>query len=145
VVAATKSTADMTATPGLWFAHFSLWKNLRDLFHYDSASFSRWLLNSLCYAGLGALGGTVISAMAGFGLAKYRFPGREAVFALILGGVLVPPTLLALPLYLLESKVNLTNTYWGVLLPSMISPFGVYLARVYATISVPDELLEAGR
>jgi len=145
MVAATKSTADLTATNGLWFAHFSLWRNLRDLFHYDGSLFSRWLLNSLIYAGLGALGGTLISAMAGYGLAKFRFPGREAVFALILGGVLIPATLLALPLFLLESKLGLTNTYWGVLLPSLISPFGVYLARVYATISVPDELLEAGR
>ena len=145
IVAATKSTADMTATNGLWFAHFGLWRNLRDVFHYDGSLYSRWLLNSVIYAGLGALGGTLISAMAGYGLAKFRFPGREAVFALILGGVLMPATLLALPLFLLESKLGLTNTYWGVLLPSLISPFGVYLARVYATISVPDELLEAGR
>jgi len=148
VVASTKSTPDLVSTHGLWFAHFQLFKNIGDVFSYDSGLFSRWLLNSLIYAGLGALGGTMIAAMAGFGLAKYRFPGREAVFALILGGVLVPPTLLALPIYLLESKLHMTNTYWGVLLPSMIvsgGPFGVYLARVYAEISVPNELLEAGR
>jgi len=145
VVAATKTTADLTATNGLWFAHVNFGQTLRDLFHYDDALFSRWLLNSFGYAGLGALGGTLVSAMAGYALAKYRFPGREAAFALVLGGVLMPPTLLALPLFLLESKLSLTNTYWGVLLPSLITPFGVYLARVYAAISVPDELLEAGR
>ena len=59
--------------------------------------------------------------------------------------MLVPGTALALPLYLLMSKVSLTNSYWSVLLPSIVSPFGVYLARVYASSAVPDELLEAAR
>jgi multiple sugar transport system permease protein len=59
--------------------------------------------------------------------------------------VLVPPTTLALPLYLLMSKVNITNTYWAVLLPSLLNPVGVYLARVFATASVPNELIDAAR
>jgi multiple sugar transport system permease protein len=52
---------------------------------------------------------------------------------------------LALPLFLMMSAVNLTNTYWSVLLPSLVSPFGVYLSRIYAAASVPDELIEAAR
>ena len=83
--------------------------------------------------------------MAGYGLAKYVFPGREVVFNIILAGVLVPATALALPLFLLFSKVDLTDTFWAVLLPSIVSPFGVYLARIYAAASVPDELLESAR
>ena len=67
------------------------------------------------------------------------------MFSVILGAILVPVTALALPLYLLMSKVGLANTYWSVLLPSMVSPFGVYLSRIYASASVPDELLEASR
>ena len=67
------------------------------------------------------------------------------MFSVVLGGVLVPGTALAIPLYLLLSKVGLANTYWSVLLPSMVSPFGVYLSRVYATAAVPDELLAAAR
>jgi multiple sugar transport system permease protein len=63
----------------------------------------------------------------------------------VLGGVLVPATALALPLFLIFSQVNLTNTYWAVFLPSLVSPFGVYLARIYAAASVPDELIEAAR
>ena len=59
--------------------------------------------------------------------------------------MLVPGTALALPLYLLMSKVSLTNTYWSVLLPSIVSPFGVYLSRIYAAASIPDELIEAAR
>ena len=64
---------------------------------------------------------------------------------MVLSGVLVPATALALPLFLIFSQVGLTNTFWAVFLPSVVSPFGVYLARIYAASSVPDELLEAAR
>jgi multiple sugar transport system permease protein len=67
------------------------------------------------------------------------------MFGVILAGVLVPATALALPLFLLLSEVDLTNTYWAVFLPSLVSPFGVYLSRIYAAGAVPDELIEAGR
>jgi len=83
--------------------------------------------------------------MCGYALAKYGFRGREAVFNVVLSGVLVPATALALPLFLIFSQVGLTNTFWAVFLPSIVSPFGVYLARIYASSSVPDELLEAAR
>ena len=53
--------------------------------------------------------------------------------------------MIALPLYFLLNSVGLTGTYWSVLLPSMVSPFGVYLARIYAKDSIPDEVLEAAR
>lgn len=83
--------------------------------------------------------------MAGYALAKYAFPGREATFNLILAGVLVPATALALPLFLLFSRAHAVDTFWSVFLPSIVSPFGVYLARIYAAASVPEELLEAAR
>ena len=88
---------------------------------------------------------TILAGMCGYALAKYRFRGRELLFNVVLGGVLVPATALALPLFLLFSQVQLTNTFWAVFLPSIVSPFGVYLARVFAEASVPDELLEAAR
>jgi multiple sugar transport system permease protein len=58
---------------------------------------------------------------------------------------MVPATALALPLYLMKSKVGMANTYWSVLLPSLVSPFGVYLSRVYAAAAVPDAIIEAAR
>jgi multiple sugar transport system permease protein len=103
------------------------------------------MLNNIMYAGLGALLATVIAGMCGYALAKYRFPGRELLFNIVLGGVLVPATALALPLFLIFSQISLTNTFWAVFLPSLVSPFGVYLARIYAAASVPDELIEAAR
>jgi len=103
------------------------------------------MLNSVIYAGGGALAATLLAAAAGFALAKYKFRGRELLFSLVLGGVLVPATVLGLPLYLMVSKVGIANTYWSVLLPSMVSPFGVYLSRIYAEAAVPDDLLDAAR
>ena len=76
---------------------------------------------------------------------QVRFPGRTVMFNVLLAGVLVPGIVLAIPQYLLLAKVGLTNTYWSVLLPSIISPYGIYLARIYAAAAVPDALLEAAR
>lgn len=145
IIAATKNQGDLYGTFGLWFANFNLFSNLQLLFTYDNSIYLSWLLNTVLYAGVGALVGTVIASMAGYALAKYVFAGRNVIFAVVLGAILVPVTALALPLYLLMSKVGLSNTYWSVLLPSMVSPFGVYLSRIYAAASVPDELMEASR
>jgi multiple sugar transport system permease protein len=145
-VSATKTGRDLVTTFGLWFGpHFNLFANLQFLFTYNDGIYLRWLLNTLIYAGIGAVVGTVLASMAGYALAKYSFAGRTFVFSIVLGSVLVPSMTLALPLFLMMSKVNLTNTYWSVLLPSLVSPFGVYLSRVYAAASVPDELLDAAR
>jgi multiple sugar transport system permease protein len=146
VVSASKPRSELTTATGLWFGDsFVLPQNVAETLTFDDALFLRWMLNSVIYAGLGGAIATLIAAMAGYGLAKYVFPGREAVFNVILAGVLVPTTALALPLFLLFAQVGATNTLWSVLLPSCVSPFGVYLARIYAASSVPDELLEAAR
>ena len=146
IVASSKTLADVSSTNGLWFSsQFELFTNVGNLLTYDSGIFVRWVLNSLAYAGFGALVGTLIATMAGYAMGKYVFPGREATFNTILAGVLVPATALALPLFLLFSKVNGVDTFWSVFLPSLVSPFGVYLARIYASASVPTALLEAAR
>jgi multiple sugar transport system permease protein len=145
VVASTKTTDQLFGTFGLWFSEPRLLDNLRGVLTYDDGIYLRWVVNSVLYAGLGSAVATLFAAMAGFALAKYRFRGRDALFNLILAGVLIPGTALALPLYLIVSKVGLANTYWAVLLPSVVSPFGVYLCRMYAATAVPDALLESAR
>jgi multiple sugar transport system permease protein len=146
VVSAAKSQADLFGTFGLWFApDFNLFTNLQSLFTYNNGLFGRWLLNTLLYAGVGSVGGTFLAAMAGYALAKYAFRGRNLIFSIILGAILVPASTLAIPLYLMMSAVGLTNTIWAVLLPSLVNPFGVFLTRIYAASAVPDELLEAAR
>lgn len=145
LVASSKETGDILTTAPLWFADFHLLDNIAELFTYRDGIYLRWLLNSVLYAALGGAIATLLAAMAGYALAKYRFPGRDLMFDIVLGGVLVPATALALPLFLIFSQAQLTNTFWSVFLPSIVSPFGVYLARIFAASSVPDELLEASR
>ncbi|MCX4751595.1 carbohydrate ABC transporter permease [Kitasatospora sp. NBC_01287] len=145
LVSSTKTNADLFTGNGFWFGHFALVDNLRQVFTQQGGIYWQWLANSALYAVGGAAVSTAIAAMAGYALAKYPFRGREFTFNTVLAAVLVPQPLLAVPLYLMFSQVHLVNTYWAVLLPSMVSPFGVYLARIYAGSSVPDELIEAGR
>lgn len=146
VIAATKSPADLFSTFGLWFSDSpQAWWNLVTLFTRDNGIFLRWIGNSIVYSGVGAFVAMILSAAAGYALAKFDFRGKESLFSIILGGVLVPATVIALPLYFLLNAVGLTGTYWAVLLPSMVSPFGVYLARIHANAAVPDEVVEAAR
>ncbi|MER5896444.1 carbohydrate ABC transporter permease [Streptomyces sp. NPDC001876] len=145
LVSATKSQSDLVSTPGLLPADWHLGENLSSLFAQQDGVYARWLVNSLAYAGAGAAVGTLLAAMAGYALAVYRFKGREAIFSVILGGVLVPATALALPLFLLFAEADATNTFWSVFLPSVVSPFGVYLSRIFATASIPEEVIEAAR
>jgi multiple sugar transport system permease protein len=146
VTTASKTRPELRADPSLWFSGpFVLPQNIADVLTYDGGRFLEWMGNSLLYAGVGGAVATLVAAMAGYALAKYAFPGREATFNIILAGVLVPTTALALPLFLLFSKLDATNTHLAVLLPSCVSPFGVYLARIYTESSVPEELLEAAR
>jgi multiple sugar transport system permease protein len=145
LVSSTKTNTDLFSGNGFWFGRFALFSNVHQVFTQQGGIYWQWLGNSALYAVGGAAVSTLIAALAGYALAKYTFRGREFTFNSVLAAVLVPQPLLAVPLYLMFSGVHLVNTYWAVLLPSMVSPFGVYLARIYAGASVPDELLEAGR
>jgi len=146
VIAATKTTDDLFGTNGFWFGNsFALFDNIAAVFSYDGGIFWRWLGNSVLYAGLGAVVATYLAAAGGYALAKYAFRGRNLIFGLVLGGVLVPGTATALPLFLLFSQLGLANTYWSVLIPSLVSPFGFFLCRIYADSTVDNSLVEAAR
>ena len=107
--------------------------------------FPRWVLNSLLYSTVSGAVGTLISVACGYAIAKFKFPGRQVLLIVIMIGLLMPVALLTVPLYLLFIKLHLVNTIWAVIIPSMVSPFGVFLGNVYADSSVPTELLEAAR
>lgn len=144
VMAASKTNAELfhsfTLAPGT-----ALFDNIRDLSSHQSGMYWRWIANTALYAGVGALLSTAVSGLTGYTLAKYRFPGRSTVFNVLLAGVLVPAVVLAIPQYLLLAKFELTDSYLSVLLPSVLSPYGIYLARIYAAAAVPDSLIEAAR
>ncbi|ONK15389.1 L-arabinose transport system permease protein AraQ [Streptomyces sp. MP131-18] len=142
---ATKNVGDFSTTGAFELGDWNLWSNLGDLFAEEDGVFLDWVRNSLLYAGLGAVLGALICAACGYAIAKLDFPGRRALFAVTLAGVLVPTTALALPLYLLASELRIVDTFWAVFIPLLTNPFGVYLARAYAEAAVPDEVLEAAR
>jgi multiple sugar transport system permease protein len=146
ILSATKTQGDLFSSSGLWFGEdFSLLSNIRDTLTYRDGIYLRWLGNTLLYVALGAGGATALATAAGYGLARYRIPGRRAVFAVLLGAVAVPGTALAVPTFLLFSEMGLTNTVWAIIVPSLVSPFGLYLMWVYASEAVPQELIEAAR
>ncbi|MDN6556288.1 MAG: carbohydrate ABC transporter permease [Acidipropionibacterium acidipropionici] len=146
IINATKTQGSLFSSFGLWFSgDFSLWSNIVGTFTYDNGIFLHWLFNTLLYVVVGAGGATILATLGGYGLAKYNFPGRRVVFAVVLGAVAVPGAAVAVPTFLMFSKLGLTNTPWAVILPSLISPFGLYLVWTFATDAVPTEILEAAR
>ena len=145
LLASTKNADALFGSDILSFGDFSLWHNLRDLFTMEDGVYGRWYLNSLLYAVVGAFVGSLISVAAGYAFDKYEFPHKEKLFGLVLTGVMVPPTVLALPLYLVASGIGLVNTFWAVFIPVLFNPFGVYLARLLSSGYVPNEVLEASR
>ncbi len=146
IVAATKDSSDLFATFGLWFSSsFHLVPNLQQLFTFDGGVYLTWLWNTAYYSVASAVGATFLATVAGYAFAKFHFRGRIALFALVLGSIMIPQTALVIPTYLLLSSIGLVNTPLAVILPSLAFPFGVYLMRIYAEQSIPDDLLDAAR
>jgi len=148
VINATKTQANVYQTFGFWFARpFRLFDNLSLLFKNASGAgvYAKWLANTTIYALVGGIGATALSAFAGYGFARFAFRGSKAMFYLVMSTLLVPITAVALPLYLVYAKVHLINSIWGMVLPSMVAPVGVYLMRTYIDATVPRELIEAAR
>ncbi len=145
-IASTKDNSDLFTTFGFFFGdEFNFVNNLADLFAFREGAFWRWTGNTILYAGVSAIGATALATAAGYALAKFEFPGRRFIFSAILGSIMIPATALALPTYLVFANLGLVNTPWAIIIPSIVSPFGVYLMRVYAADSVPDSLIEAAR
>ncbi len=148
LIASTKSQTYVYYSSGFWFAGpFRLFQNLKALGQDVSGAgtYLTWLWNTLLYAVLGGVGSTILSALAGYGFARFRFRGADALFSTVMATLLVPISALALPLFLVYAKVGMINSIWGMILPSMVSPIGVYLMRAYIDASVPSDLINAAR
>jgi multiple sugar transport system permease protein len=146
VISSTKTQGALVSSFGLWFSGpFAFWDNVVQVFTYQDGTFGRWVLNTLLYTVVGALGSTFLSTLGGYGLAKFDFPGKRVLFAVIIGAVAVPGSALAVPTFLLFSQLGLTNTPWAVFIPSLVSSFGLFLMWSYSREAVPNELLEAAR
>lgn len=146
IIGSTKTNADLRGTNGLWFAdHNALAENYETLQAWTRGYFWRWVGNSVLYSTAAGVIGTLISVAAGYAIAKFRFPGRKAMLGSIMAGLLLPIALLTIPMYIVFHNVGLHDTIWAVIIPSCVSPFGVFLGTIYADTSVPNELLEAAR
>ena len=116
--------------------------NYRELF--ARAGVGRYLANSVFLAVAATLLSLVFNVMAGYAFAKLRFRGRDRIFRLMLGALVIPSQVALIPLFLLLKQLGLVNTYAGVVVPAMASIFGIFLVRQYA-LSIPDDLLDAAR
>jgi multiple sugar transport system permease protein len=145
VIASTKSLDQLFDSFGLWFSGFNLFDNIGDTFSKDDGVYWTWLRNTLGYSFISAVGAALLAAAAGYGFAKFEFRGKNLMFWFVLGSVMVPTTALAIPTYLMFSKLGFTNNPLSIILPSLVSPFGIYLMRIYAEAAVPSDLIEAAR
>jgi multiple sugar transport system permease protein len=148
LINSTKTQANIFSTFGFWFARpFEFFHNFRLLFENVDGNgiYIQWFGNTLLYAALGGGGATALAAFAGYGFARFRFRGSKAYFYITVGALLVPIASITVPLYLVYAKAHLINSIWGMVLPSLVSPVGVYLMRTYVELSVPRELIDAAR
>ncbi len=147
--------------PVLWMV-FSSFKSLEEIYRIPPAFFPekwiitnyteaiekfpflRYLLNSVTVTTLATLLTLTINSMAAFALSKYNFRGRDTLFLIILGTLMVPLQVIMVPVYMVMARLELVNTLWGIIIPPAATPTGVFLLRQYM-LTIPDELLEAAR
>ncbi len=153
--------AILTLTPLLWMVSASLMPageatrypprlvpsvatlaHYRDLF--SRLDFGRTLLNSMIITCGVTLISLVLNSMAGYAFAKLRWPGRDRLFALLVAGMAIPLQVGMLPLFLFLKTMHLVNSYWGVMLPSLSTLFGIFLMRQFM-IAIPDDVINAAR
>jgi ABC-type glycerol-3-phosphate transport system permease component len=127
---------------------FALWPS-----HVDFGVFARvfqsqpiatWLMNSTITSVASVILSVGISLLAGYAFAKYRFRGRDAIFALMLLTIMVPIQVIVVPEFVIVSKLGLVNSYWSVILPSAAQGICIFIARQFL-VAIPDELIEAAR
>ena len=148
IINSTKTQANLFETFGFWFAApIVLGRNFSLLFQNVDGygTYVQWFANTALYAILGGCGATALAALAGYGFARFSFRGSKLLFYFVIAALLVPVTAITLPLYLTYAKIGLINSIWGMILPSMVSPVGVYLMKVFVEVSVPRELIDAAR
>ena len=107
-------------------------------------SFLTFLKNSVFVTVVATVLTLIVNAMAAFALSKYRFRGEKAIFVLIISTLMIPLTVVMVPAYLVIVGVGLVDNLWGVIIPTVATPTGVFLLRQYM-LTIPDELIEAAR
>ncbi|MEV4561621.1 carbohydrate ABC transporter permease [Kitasatospora sp. NPDC049285] len=143
LVAASRSNSELSAATPALTPGPNLFHNLGEAL--QQAAIGTALVNSLIVAGVVTAGVVLSSTLAGFAFAKLRFRGSRALLALTVGTMMIPPQLGVIPLFMVIVKLDLQNKLPSVILPSLVSAFGVFFMRQYLVQALPDELVEAGR
>lgn len=111
---------------------------------FERFNFMRFFFNSTFITVTATLIMLLVNAMAAFALSKYQFRGRTAVLLLVIGTLMIPQTVVLVPLFLIVTEMGMLNSLWGVIIPGAATPTGVFLLRQYM-ITIPDEILDAAR
>jgi multiple sugar transport system permease protein len=146
LLAITKTGNALTQQNPLSFGSLhQLQANWHQLMRAQDGAFKTWVFNSAQYSVLAVAITLAVSIPAGYGLATSKFKGRRVLLAVTLVGMLMPSTVLVLPLFLEMNSAGLVNTTWSVVLPYSYYPFGVYLAYIYFASHLSGSMLEAAR
>ena len=136
-----KSTAELNAVVPVWFPREITGEHYQRLFVEPSI---KWLVNSVLMSVSSMALVCVVASMAGYVLAKKRFPGRAALFSLLVGAMALPNQVILIPLVRMMNTLGLYDTLWSVILPSVGWPFGIFLMKQFAE-GIPGEMIEAAR
>jgi multiple sugar transport system permease protein len=142
VLASLKTQRELLQVPPTWIPESPTTANYERLF--DRLDFPKYFWNSTLIAVGITASNMVFCSMVGYALAKLHFWGRDKLFLLVIGTLLVPGSVILVPLFVLMSKLGLVNSLWAVVLPAAAGPLGVFLMRQFM-LSIPDDLLEAAR
>jgi len=137
-----KGQGELLRVPPTWWPETATLDNYRSLFSEES--FLRYFFNSTVVAVVITVANVTFCYMVGYALAKLKFRGKKLVFGLVMGTLMVPGMVTFVPLFVLVANLGLVDTYPGLILPFLVTPFGVFLMRQFI-IDLPDDLLDAGR
>ena len=137
-----KTQGELLRVPPTWWPQKPTLDNYRALFNEES--FLRYFANSTIVAVAVTAANVTFCSMVGYALAKLNFRGKKLVFGLVMGTLMVPGMVTFVPLFVLVANLGLVDTYPGLILPFLVTPFGVFLMRQFI-IGLPDDLLDAGR
>jgi lactose/L-arabinose transport system permease protein len=140
VVASTRDDSELFASPPPFLPGGRFLHNLVELEH--TIGFSRVMLNSAGLAVVYTVLSSLISAMCGYALAKYRFRGRRLLLGAVLATMMIPFQVLLVPLFQMMASLGWVDTYQAVILPFLANSFGIFLMR-QAFLGFPDELIES--
>ena len=135
--------SEVIKVPPVWFApaKYSLGNYIEV---WGRIGFSRFFFNSAFIAIAITVAQILTSSMAGFAFARYDFPGRTLIFTMILSTMMIPFQVIMIPLFIMMARLHLVNTYWGMILPAMVTPFGIFMMRQFM-MGIPSALLDAAR